>query len=138
MEKELRIRTVEKRFTSDQVKTLVATDLEIVAAPGAGKSLIMLWGTVTMDYGTVAYTWANTDHDLTLGGIATTNDTMAQALIEASADYTLKFMPATTTAQLVENAAINLSAGGTGEPADGDGELVVRVMYIEVDNDNAG
>lgn len=138
MEKELRIRTVEKRFTSAQVKTLVATDLEVVAAPGAGKSLIMLWGSVTLDYGTATYTWANTDHSITLGGVATVNDAMAQALIEATADYTLLFPGKVATAQLAENTAIKLEAAGTGEPATGDGELVVRVMYVEVDNDNAG
>ena len=33
---------------------------------------------------------------------------------------------------------IKLEAAGTGEPATGDGELVVRVMFVEVDNDNAG
>ncbi len=138
MEKELKIITVEKRFTTAQVKTLVATDLEIVAAPGAGKSLIMLWGTVTLDYKTTTYAWANTDHSLTLGGVATVNDAMAQALIEATADYTLIFRPSVTTVQLQENAAIALQAAGTGEPATGDGELVVRVQYCVVDNDNAG
>lgn len=138
MEKELKLITVEKRLTAAEVKTLVATDVEIVAAPGAGKSLIMLWGSVTLDYKTTTYTWANTDHSITLGGTATVNDAMAQALIEATADYTLFFPGKVATAQLAENTAIALQAAGTGEPATGDGELVVRVMYAVVDNDNAG
>lgn len=138
MEKEQAIHTVQVRVPSAAVKTLVATDVEIVPAPGAGKILEFISGYVILDFNSVAYSWANTDHDLTLGGVASVNDAAAQAVIEASSRFVARYSPAAGAATAVtENQAIKLTAGGTGEPATGNSDLVVIVNYRVHDVDEA-
>lgn len=120
--------------TSAQIKTLVATDVDLVPAPGAGKAHEVLSAVLTMVPATdtpTAYTWANTDHNITLGGATFSNDAAAQALIEASASarYTVTIKPPATEVVLAENTAIKIGASGTGEPAAGNGTIVARVTY---------
>jgi hypothetical protein len=120
--------------TSAQIKALVATDVDLVAAPGAGKAIELISVLLTMVPATtspVAYTWANTDHNITVGSAAFVNDAAAQALIEAStsARYSAVLRPSATEGVLTENAALKIGASGTGEPAAGNGTLKVRVAY---------
>ena len=133
MDKELKLKFREVTVTSAQLKTLVATDVSIIEAPGAGKAHIMLWATLTLDFNTTAYTWANTDHSISIGGATTDSDAEAQALIESVDRHSITLRPAVDSAEQVENAAIVLSAAGTGEPATGDSTLIVRVLYATVD-----
>jgi hypothetical protein len=133
MDKELVLKYREVVVPSAKVKTLVATDVEIVEAPGAGKAHIVLFGNITLDFNTTAYTWANTDHTITLGPTVTDSDAEAQALIESADRHSVVLRPAVDSAELVENGAINLGATGTGEPATGDSDLIVRVVYATVD-----
>lgn len=133
MDTELKLKFREKRVTSAQVKTLVATDVEIVEAPGAGKQHIVLFASITLDFNTTAYTWANTDHGLTLSGAVTDSDAEAQALIESVDRHSIVLRPAVDSAEAGENGAIVLGASGTGEPATGDSDLIVRVLYATVD-----
>lgn len=130
---ERRIHYVEKELTSAQVKTLVATDVEVVPAPGAGKVAVMLWAALTLKFATTAYAWANTDHGIAIGGAVTDSDAEAQALIESADRHTIVLRPAVDSAEAVENTAIALSASGTGEPATGDSTLVVRCAYVVLD-----
>lgn len=133
MDKELVLKYREVVVPSASVKTIVATDYEIVEAPGAGKAHIVLFASLTLDFNTTAYTWANTDHSITLGPTVTDSDAETQALIESADRHSVVMRPAVDSAELAENGAINLGATGTGEPATGDSDLIVRVVYATVD-----
>lgn len=140
MDKELKLNFKEVRVPSASVKALVATDYEIVAAPGLGKVIVLVAAVLTLDYATATYAWANTDHNITVGGATFANDAGAQALIEASARYSVRIAPTAAQTVLTENQALSLGASGTGEPTTGDSDLVVRVLYAVVDvitNDQA-
>lgn len=131
-EKVLRSTTV--RVTSAQIKALVATDVTIVPAPGAGKAIVPVRAILTLDYASATYAWANSDHTLgfNIGGIAAANDAGAQALIEATERTSVSWGPA-AVATLAENTALLLQAGGTGEPTTGDSDLLVEVLYYVCD-----
>lgn len=133
MDTELKLKFRQKRVPSAQVKTLVATDVEIVEAPGVGKQHIVLFASVTLDFNSVAYAWANTDHAITLAGMSTDSDAEAQALVESVDRHSIILRPAVDSAEVGENAAIALGASGTGEPATGNSDLLVRVLYATVD-----
>lgn len=133
MDKELKLNFREVAVTNAQVKAIVATDLEIVAAPGAGKTHVILAVHMTNLYGGVAFTWANTDHGITVGNAAFDNDAEAQAFIEAGARYTAELRVPAGSTPLTENQAISLTASGTGEPITGTGTLIVRVLYATVE-----
>lgn len=133
--KEQKIVTAVVTVPSASIKAIVATDYELVPAPGAGKVLVPLYAIATMRAGSTPYTWANTDHSLTIGGMVSDSDAEAQAVIEAAANTRVStvFRPAAGTTPPTENQAIKLEAAGTGEPAAGNGDLVIRVMYTEID-----
>lgn len=121
------------RVPSASVKAIVATDYELVEAPGAGKAIVLLYALLTLDYNSVAYTWANTDHSLSIGPATTDSDAEAQALIESGDAFTMRLAPSVDSAEVVGNTALNLSAAGTGEPVTGDSDLVVHVVYQIID-----
>lgn len=131
-EKVLRSTTVV--VTPAQIKALVATDVTLVEAPGAGKAIVPVRAILTLDFNSAAYAWANSDHTLGLshGGIAAANDAGAQALIEATERTTVAWNAA-AVATLAENTALKLTAGGTGEPTTGDSNLLVEVFYYVCD-----
>lgn len=128
---ELKLVRTQVRIPSAKVKTMVATDVELVPAPGAGKVIVPHFAVVTLDFqaGGVAYAWANSDHGITVGGMAFDSDAEAQALIEASARASVILRPAAGSAPLSENAAMLLAASGTGEPTAGTSDLVIDVQY---------
>lgn len=133
MDKELKLKFREVIVTPAQIKALVATDVEIVEAPGAGRAHIVMLAFLTLDFNSIAYTWANSDHAITLTGATTDSDAEAQALIESADRHTIVLRAAVDSAELGENAAIVLGAAGTGEPAAGDSNLIVRVLYTTVE-----
>lgn len=131
-EKILKSRTIV--VTPAQIKAIVASDVTLLPAPGAGKAIVPVRAILTLDFASAAYAWANTDHTLgfNLGGIAAANDAGAQALIEASSRLSVAWQAA-AQATLSENTALLLQAGGTGEPTTGDSNLLVEVFYYVVD-----
>ena len=133
MDKELNLKFREVVVSNAQVKALVATDVEIVEAPGTGKVHVLLAAQLTNRFGTAAFTWANSDHGITVGNASFDSDAEAQAFIEAGSRNSVELRVPGGSTPLTENAAINLTASGTGEPAAGDGDLVVRVLYATVE-----
>lgn len=132
--KEKFLRSTTVVVTPAQIKAIVATDVTIVPAPGAGKCIVPVRAILTLDFVSAAYAWANSDHTLgfNIGGIAAANDAGAQALIEASSRLSVAWQAA-AQATLAENTALLLQAGGTGEPTTGDSNLVVEVLYYVCD-----
>lgn len=129
----------EAELTSEQIKNLVATDVELVPAPGANKVLVLAGPVVlTMipaETTPATYTWANSDHGLFVGDANMDSDAEAQALIEAA--HTSRFSavlraPAGSS-PLTENQAIKIGASGTGEAAAGNGTLKVKFPYMVID-----
>jgi hypothetical protein len=133
MDQEINLKYREVTVPSASVKTIVATDYEIVEAPGAGKTHVILAAHLTLDYATATYVWANTDHTLTVGNAAFDSDAEAQAFIEGTSRKVVDLRVPGGSTPLTENEAIKLTAGGTGEPGTGDSDVIVRVVYATID-----
>lgn len=139
-DKQIEIKYKQVRVTSAQIKALVAEDVTIVEAPGAGKIIVPLWALVTMDAGSTPYTWVeadeeNPDHAISLGDMALDDDTSVNALITAATDYSVRLTPLAGSTAITANTALKLTASGVGEPTLGNGTLVVKVAYHVTDGD---
>ncbi len=122
------------RKTESILKKLFFLDLGLLRGIKNGEKLLFyeLCSVLTLDFNSIAYTWANTDHSLSIGGATTDSDAEAQALIESADRHSIVLRPAVDSAEATENGAIVLAAAGTGEPAAGDSDLIVRVLYATV------
>ena len=121
------------------VRTLNATPVQVIPAPGPGKAIVDVWIQVYYNYGTAAYDSVGSGDDLAFkytdgsgakvcGDIETTG-----WLDQTSAGWRLTG-PVTTTMTPVANAAI-VAQILTGEVygAAGDSPLVIRSQYRIVD-----
>jgi hypothetical protein len=128
-------------LTSAQLLAMNATPQVVIAAPGAGKAIIVDEVELFLDYNSAAYA-ADAGEDLVLRCTTTTSTIFAQwddadAIIEGSADtrrlmkvgettYPATFDPLTADNESVEFAILS------GEWATGDSPIKYRIKYREI------
>ncbi len=130
------------QLTAAQVNALAATNIEVVAAPGAGLSLDVVAVHMFLDHGGTDFVQTNGADHLALlfnGGAQIAEIALEATLttfLEASADAALywEFEGQAATAAggraiTVEDTAIDLDNNGAAEYATGDGTLSIRVYY---------
>lgn len=126
-------------LTSAQVKALAATQIELVAAPGASKMLHFVGAQLKLDYGG---TNAFTESSITLGikftddtGFQVSNTIEATGFIDQTADTYSNAIPvldSIVAASAADNKALvldNLGGGEIAGNAGADNTLVVRTFY---------
>lgn len=116
------------------VKTLNATPVELIAAPGAGLAIVPRVVEVFLDYGTTAYDGIAGGEDLVLrytDGSGNAIQTIeATGFLDATADES-RIVVIDGDIQPTANAAVVLHMA-TGEIATGDSPLQVRVLEYDV------
>ncbi len=131
------VQTADVTIATAAVKTLNATPVELVAAPGAGKAIIPIDMQFFLDFATAAYDGIAAGEDLEVrytdgaGQLVATIE--ATGFMDAGADAFRHSYPASAAATApAANAALVLRMA-TGEIATGDSPLKVRTRYRVVD-----
>jgi len=123
--------------SSAELLALNATPKELVAAPGAGKAIVLLGATAFLDFETTAYDGIAAGEDLNINYTDGSGDTVATieatGFLDAVADDLRYVYPLAAAAITpVDNAALVLHMA-TGEIATGDSPLKIRVDYKIID-----
>ncbi len=131
------ITTADVTVTTGQVLALNATPISLVAAPGAGKAIIVEDIQLMLDYNSAAYAGIAAGEDLevryTDGSGLLVATIEATGFLDATADEYRHVRPVTTAAmEPVTNAALVIRMA-TGEIITGNSPLKVRVRYRTVD-----
>jgi hypothetical protein len=122
-------------INSAAILTINTTPIQLIAAAGAGKAIVMLGTTtVTSTYGTVAYA-TNTNVE-----IYTDTATEAQIFFQTVLNNTLTRTtmgsvlnaPAAANTQIIANKGIYLTTL-SGNPTAGDGSITINYQYIIID-----
>lgn len=126
-------------ISSAELLALNATPKTLVAAPGAGKALILLDASVQLNFATTEYDGIAAGEDLNINYTDGSGDTVATVeatgFLDASADALRHVYPLAAAAITpVENAPLVMHMA-TGEIATGDSPLKVRVNYKVIDID---
>lgn len=130
------LQTATVTVSSAELLALNATPKTLVAAPGAGKALILVAAELWLDYGSAAYDGIAAGEDLTIKVSDAAGATLATVettgFLDATADAFRYVEPTTTAARTpVANAPLVLHLL-TGEITTGDSPLKLRVLYREV------
>lgn len=130
------ILTANVTISTAELLALNAVPKQLVAAPGAGKALILVDAQLMLDYATTAYDGVAAGEDLEIryadgsGQLAATIETTG--FLDQAADTYRHIYPAAAAAIApVANAALVMDLA-VGEIATGDSPLKVRVRYREV------
>lgn len=130
------ILTANVTVSTAELLALNATPKQLVAAPGAGKALIMIDAQLMLDYNSAAYNGIAAGEDLEVrytdgsGQLVATIETTG--FLDAVADAYRHIYPAAAAAIApVANAALVLDMA-TAEIATGNSPLKVRVRYREI------
>lgn len=118
------------------VLALNATPVTLIAAPGAGKALILVGAELWLDYGGTAYAGIAAGEDLAIKYTDANGATLATiettGFLDATADAFRYVQPTTTAAMTpVANAPLVLHLL-TGEIITGNSPLKLRLLYREL------
>lgn len=130
------LKTATVTVSSAQLLALNATPKTLIAAPGAGKALILVAAELWLDYATTAYAEIAAGEDLTIKVSDAAGATLATVettgFLDATADAFRYVEPTTTAARTpVANAPLVLHLL-TGEIITGDSPLKLRILYREL------
>ena len=136
--KEDTIQQAQVVLTAAQVKALAATQIELVAAPGAGKAIHFLGAALKLNYGSEVFT--ESDDDLVIkytnaSGVAVSDVVENTGFIDQSADtitFAVPIKDPIVAAASCENQALVIDNDGDGEiggNASNDSTLTVDVSY---------
>ena len=130
------LKTATVTVSSAELLALNATPKTLLAAPGAGKALILVAAELWLDYATTAYGGIAAGEDLAIKGTDAAGATLATVettgFLDATADAFRYVEPTTTAARTpVANAPLVLHLL-TGEIATGDSPLKLRLLYREI------
>jgi len=127
--------TVEKTFTSTEIKTLVggigATNLTIVDAPGANKVIALVSAVCFLDYNTTQY---NFSADLELATKTSAFSDISFSLINSASDQYIG-IPIFSSAggsTLEDNGALSLQSS-TSAVTTGDSPITLSISYRIID-----
>jgi len=128
---------VEVTVTAAQTKALRATPKAVLAAPGAGKVIQVLGGTLLLDYGTTQFAEDAGGSNLGLrytdgSGVKASDDIEMTGFITQAGDYATSVTPKTDAIVAkagVENQGLVLHNVGAGEIVTGDSVLKLKVVY---------
>ena len=117
------------KLSSAEILTLNTAPVDVIPAPGAGKTIAVVSCTVFLDFNAIAYT-TNVELNLRYGGggviIHSESDTLAH--FEDRMEHYVITVPITDPASSV-NSPITFQVT-TGNPASGDSPLFFEIEYI--------
>lgn len=127
---------VEREFTNAEIKALSTAPIQLIAAPGAGKAIVIDHVISMLDYATAAFA-TNTDLEIRYdnsaagdaGGAEATMDSLDAILaLTADAVYRTPGLGAAADTALVINKGITAKVA-TGNPTTWGGTLKLKVVY---------
>lgn len=124
-------------ISAAELKALSAAPKQLVAAPGAGKAIVLVDAQAFLDYGTTAYDGIAAGEDLALrytdGAGAIVAQIEATGFLDAVADAYRHVYPLADAAKTPAANAALVAHMLAGEIATGDSPLKLRVRYRVVD-----
>lgn len=130
------IQHIKVELTSTEVKALNTAPLDIVAAPGAGKSIKVISASAQIaDFVSAAYAtnlWLQLKTN-TAGDAQATNSVILSSTVERHLNMAPVVPTGATSQQLVANEPLQAFVA-TGNPATGDSNLILHVAYCIVED----
>lgn len=126
------LQTVHRLLSSAEILTLSSVPIQIIAAPGSGKHLVLCWATCRLNFNSIAYATGST-LSITSAGAAQTVLGKTSAFITSSATV-WAYMNYNTIAgtSVASNTAVNVILGSN--PTLGNSTVDVNVTYY-IEND---
>ncbi|QND57871.1 hypothetical protein [Mesorhizobium huakuii] len=130
------MRLASAELSSDDIKTLFSSPVEVIAAPGSGKALVPTEMAVLYRFGTTAFS-TETDGDLSsgyfhAGGSVDTALMAFDMLGEAASAYGYGLNFGQRPVADIANKGLMFGVANL-DPMDGDGTAVLTVIYRVVD-----